>query len=56
MSHLEDAHETYAVFKRRVLALDDADLAQTFFEGIHRRWWLPKALMEKAYNRQRLLT
>jgi hypothetical protein len=44
-----------AVFDRHVLALDDADLAQTLSEGIHQRWWLPKALMEKAYNRKRLL-
>jgi hypothetical protein len=44
-----------AVFDYHVLALDDADLAQTLSEGIHQRWWLPKALMEKAYNRKRLL-
>jgi hypothetical protein len=44
-----------AVFDRHVLALNHADLAQTLSEGIHQGWWLPKALMEKAYNRERLL-
>jgi hypothetical protein len=37
------------------LALNHADLAQTLSEGIHQGWWLLKALMEKAYNRERLL-
>jgi hypothetical protein len=44
-----------AVFDRHVLALNHADLAQTLSEGIHQGWWLLKALMEKAYNRERLL-
>jgi hypothetical protein len=44
-----------AIFNRDTLALDDADLTQTFFEGINQRGWVPKTLMEKPYRREGLL-
>ena len=37
-----------ALFDRRVLAFDDANLAQTFPEGIHQRQRLPRPLVEKS--------
>src|SRR5947209_437843 len=43
------------VFDRHVLALDEADLAQTFPEGIRQRQWLRRSLVEKSYHGERLL-
>ena len=44
-----------AIFNRDTLALDDADLTQTLFEGINQRGWVSKTLMEKPYRREGLL-
>jgi len=44
-----------AVFDRHVLAVDDANLAQTLPESIHQRRWLGGSLVKESYRRKRLL-
>jgi hypothetical protein len=43
------------VFDRDVLALDEADLAQTLPEGIRQGQWLRGSLVKKSYDGELLL-